>query len=38
MPSLITIILDETSDALSDRDEMRKIDHDLEEDDKKTLY
>ncbi|CAN7404863.1 pyridoxamine 5'-phosphate oxidase family protein [Rhizobium rhizogenes] len=38
MPSLIKIILDETTGAPSDKDEMRKMDDDLEEDYKRTLY
>jgi PPOX class probable FMN-dependent enzyme len=38
MPSLIKIILDETIGAPSDKDEMRKMDDDLEEDYKRTLY
>jgi PPOX class probable FMN-dependent enzyme len=38
MPSLIKIILDETTGAPSDKDEMRKMDDDLEDDYKRTLY
>ncbi|PWE54266.1 pyridoxamine 5'-phosphate oxidase [Metarhizobium album] len=38
MPSLVKIILDETTGAPSDKDEMRKMDDDLEEDYKRTLY
>ena len=38
MPSLSKIILDQTTGAPSDDDEMRKIDEDLEDEYKKTLY
>ena len=38
MPSLSKIILDQTTGAPSDDDEMRKIDDDLEVEYKKTLY
>ncbi len=38
MPSLVKIILDETIGAPSDANEMRKIDEDLEEEYKRTLY
>lgn len=38
MPSLIKIILDETTGAPSDKDEMREMDDALEEDYKRTLY
>ncbi|MDX3978690.1 pyridoxamine 5'-phosphate oxidase family protein [Shinella sp.] len=38
MPSLVKIILDETTGAPSNKDEMRKIDDDLEEDYRRTLY
>jgi len=38
MPSLIKIILDETTGAPGDKDEMRKMDDALEEDYKRTLY
>ena len=38
MHSLVKIILDETTGAPSDKDEMRKMDDDLEEDYKRTLY
>ncbi|MCG7505068.1 pyridoxamine 5'-phosphate oxidase family protein [Mesorhizobium retamae] len=38
MPSLIKIILDETTGAPIDNDEMRKIDEDLEDEYKRTLY
>ena len=38
MPSLIKIILDQTTGAPSDENEMRKLDDELEEDYKKTLY
>ncbi len=38
MPSISKIILDQTTGAPSDDDEMRKIDDDLEEEYKKTLY
>ena len=38
MPSLSKIILDQTTGAPSDDDEMRKIDDELEDDYKKTLY
>jgi hypothetical protein len=38
MPSLVKIILDETTGAPSDNDEMRKIDDALEEEYKRTLY
>ena len=38
MPSLSKIILDQTTGAPSDDDAMRKIDDDLEEEYKKTLY
>lgn len=38
MPSLSKIILDQTTGAPSDDDEMRKIDDELEEEYKKTLY
>ena len=38
MPSLMKIILDQSTGAPSDDDEMRKLDDGLEEDYKKTLY
>jgi uncharacterized protein len=38
MPSLMKIILDQSTGAPSDDDEMRKLDDDLEDDYKKTLY
>ena len=38
MPSLSKIILDQTTGAPSDDDEMRKIDEDLEDEYKRTLY
>jgi PPOX class probable FMN-dependent enzyme len=38
MPSLSKIILDQTTGAPSDNDEMRKIDDELEDEYKKTLY
>ncbi|WFU51183.1 pyridoxamine 5'-phosphate oxidase family protein [Sinorhizobium terangae] len=38
MPSLIKMILDETTGAPTDRDEMRKMDEGLEEDYRRTLY
>ncbi len=38
LPSLSKIILDQTIGAPTDADEMRKIDEDLEEEYKKTLY
>ena len=38
MPSLIKIILDETTGAPSNKDEMRKLDDDLEKDYQRTLY
>jgi uncharacterized protein len=38
MPSIIEIILDQTTGAPSDRDEMRKLDEGLEETYKNTLY
>jgi PPOX class probable FMN-dependent enzyme len=38
MPSLSKIILDQTTGAPSDDDEMRKIDDELEEEYKQTLY
>lgn len=38
MPSLIKIILDETTGAPRDRDEMRKMDEELEQDYRRTLY
>jgi len=38
MPSLVKIILDQTTGAPEDDDEMRKIEDDLEEENKKTLY
>ena len=38
MPSLSKIILDQTTGAPSDDAEMRKIDEDLEEEYKQTLY
>ena len=38
MPSLSKIILDQTTGAPSDDDVMRKIDDELEEEYKKTLY
>lgn len=38
MPSLSKIILDQTTGAPSDGDEMRRIDAELEEEYKKTLY
>jgi hypothetical protein len=38
MPSLVKIILDETTGAPDDADEMRRIDDDLEAAYKRTLY
>lgn len=38
MPSLVKIILDETTGAPNDKDEMRKMDDALEEEYKRTLY
>jgi len=38
MPSLVKIILDETTGAPADASAMRKIDDDLEADYKRTLY
>jgi hypothetical protein len=38
MPSLIKIILDETTGAPKDGDEMRKMDEDLEQAYRRTLY
>jgi uncharacterized protein len=38
MPSLLKIILDQTTGAPSDENEMRKIDDGLEDDYRKTLY
>ena len=38
MPSIVKIILDETTGAPTDKDEMRKMDADLEEDYRRTLY
>jgi PPOX class probable FMN-dependent enzyme len=38
MPSLSKIVLDQTTGAPGDEDAMRRIDQDLEEDYKKTLY
>ena len=38
MPSLLKIILDQTTGAPSDSDEMRRIDDELEDEYKKTLY
>jgi PPOX class probable FMN-dependent enzyme len=38
MPSLVKIILDETTGAPSDEEEMRKIDEDLEVEYQRTLY
>lgn len=38
MPSLVKIILDETTGAPSSKDEMRKMDDDLERDYQRTLY
>ena len=38
MPSLVKIILDQTTGAPDDEDEMRKLDADLEADYKRTLY
>ena len=38
MPSIVKIILDETTGAPTDKDEMRKMDDDLEEDYRRTLY
>ncbi len=38
MPSLAKIILDQTTGAPEDKDEMRKIDAELEDEYKKTLY
>jgi uncharacterized protein len=38
MPSLSKIILDQTTGAPSDDEAMRKIDEDLEEEYKQTLY
>ncbi|MFS8048759.1 pyridoxamine 5'-phosphate oxidase family protein [Rhizobium sp. BR 314] len=38
MPSLINMILDETTGAPTDRDEMRTMDEGLEEDYRRTMY
>lgn len=38
MPSIVKIILDQTTGAPENADEMRKLDDDLEEEYKKTLY
>ena len=38
MPSLVKIILDQTTGAPENEDEMRKLDDDLEADYKRTLY
>jgi PPOX class probable FMN-dependent enzyme len=38
MPSLVKIILDETTGAPTDRDELRKMDEELEQDYRRTLY
>jgi len=38
MPSLVKIILDDTTGAPTDKDAMRKLDDDLEADYKRTLY
>ena len=38
MPSLVKIILDETSGAPDDKDEQRRMDADLEDAYKRTLY
>ncbi|MBX4862478.1 pyridoxamine 5'-phosphate oxidase family protein [Rhizobium sophorae] len=38
MPSIVKIILDQTTGAPSDEDAMRKIDDDLEDEYKRTLY
>ena len=38
MPSLANIILDQTTGAPEDKDEMKRIDDDLEDEYKKTLY
>jgi uncharacterized protein len=38
MPSLVNIILDQTTGAPTDKDEMRKLDSELEVEYKKTLY
>jgi hypothetical protein len=38
MPSLINIILDQTTGAPADEAEMRRLDDDLEADYRKTLY
>lgn len=38
MPSLINIVLDQTTGAPNDPDEMKKLDGDLEDDYQKTMY
>jgi uncharacterized protein len=38
MPSLATIVLDQTTGAPADAAEMPKIDDELEDDYKKTMY
>jgi hypothetical protein len=38
MPSLIKIILDETTGAPTNGDEMQKMDEQLEQDYRRTLY
>lgn len=38
MPSLVKIILDQTTGAPRDKDQMRKLDDELEDEYKKTLY
>jgi hypothetical protein len=38
MPSLAKIVLDQTTGAPSDEAEMRKLDDELEDDYKKTMY
>ena len=38
MPSLVKIILDQTTGAPSDDAEMRKLDEELEDDYKKSMY
>jgi len=38
MPSLAAIILDQTTDAPRAEDELRRIDADLEEEYRKTMY
>lgn len=38
MPSIVKIILDETTGAPNDQDEMRKLDDELEDDYRRTLY